>query len=39
MGENRSSGLAMMHVHEEIDISSEEMVNEFLKKHERRLGL
>ena len=39
MGENRLSSLAMMHVHEEIDISPEEIVNEFVKKHQHRLGL
>ena len=31
MGENGLSSLAMMHVHEEIEISREEIVNEFIK--------
>ena len=33
MGENRLSSLAMMHAHEEKDISPDEIVNEFIKKH------
>ena len=39
MGNDRLSSLALLHVHRDIDVSVEDIVDEFARRHPRRLKL
>ncbi len=39
MGQDRLNGLAMLYYHRDIEITSEEVVDEFSRRHPRRMVL
>ena len=39
MGQDRLSGLAMMHIHYAMDLNFEEIIDRFARKHPRRMML